>query len=351
MLSATWPCENHGAADAVGAVNAAASGGRGLISSSVYGPVPSRRLGRSLGINNIPPKICSYSCVYCQLGKTERRQIRRQALYEPHCLARSVRERAKQLREKGELIDYLAFVPDGEPTLDINLGKEIELLKTSGIKIAVITNASLIWYEDVRRDLQKADWVCLKVDAVTPDVWNRVNRPHRQLKLDIILDGLLHFARSFRGVLTTETMLIMGINDDSREVSKTADFLAHLKPAKAYLAVPTRPTAELVKPATDQMMNNAFRTFREKLKRVECLTGYEGNTFVSTGNVAEDLLSITAVHPMREDAVNELLHKSNEDWGVVRGLINNGRLLEIRYQGKKFYARKLAGRVSDSNNS
>lgn len=298
-------------------------------------------MGRSLGINNIPPKKCSYSCVYCQLGQTAERQIKRQVFYKPNDLARSASERVKQLRKKGELIDYLAFVPDGEPTLDINLGKESELLKKLGISIAVITNGSIIWREDVRDDLKKADWVCLKTDTVTPDIWNRVNRPHKQLKLDIILDGMLRFARSFQGVLTSETMLIKGINDDISEVSKIADYLAELKPAKAYLAVPTRPTAELVKPASNQMINNAFQTFRKKLDGVECLIGYEGNAFASTGNAAEDLLSITAVHPMREDAVNELLHRLNEDWGVVRELINDGRLLELKYKGKKFYARKL----------
>jgi len=138
-----------------------------LTDSIVYGPVPSRRLGRSLGINNIPPKICSYSCVYCQLGRTVNMQIKRQNFYQSIDLANSVRKRVEQLRKKSEFIDYLAFVPDGEPTLDINLGEELELLGPLGIKLAVITNASLIWRKDVQQDLQKADLVCLKVDAVS----------------------------------------------------------------------------------------------------------------------------------------------------------------------------------------
>jgi len=100
---------------------------------NVFGPVPSRRLGRSLGINNIPPKICSYSCVYCQLGRTLRMEIERRAFYEPEELIRAVRERVEELREGGERIDYLTFVPDGEPTLDSNLGEEIAALKDLGI--------------------------------------------------------------------------------------------------------------------------------------------------------------------------------------------------------------------------
>ena len=244
--------ETYGAVDAVREGSAAANGGRTLTSSLVYGPVPSRRLGRSLGINNIPPKRCPYSCVYCQLGQTVDMQIKRSIFYQPLELARNVRERVRQLREKRELIDYLAFVPDGEPTLDINLGKEIELLRALGIKIAVITNASLIWHEDVQQDLQKADWVCLKVDAVTPDIWHSINRPHEKIKLDNILEGILGFAKSFQGELTTETMLIRGINDSEHEFNKIAAFLTELKPAVAYLAVPTRPPAEQVEPATEQ---------------------------------------------------------------------------------------------------
>lgn len=312
-----------------------------MISSMVYGPVPSRRLGRSLGINNIPPKRCSYSCIYCQLGRTADMQIKRKAFYEPLELARRVRERVKQVREKGELIDYLAFVPDGEPTLDINLGKEIELLRALGIKIAVITNGSLVWREDVRQDLQKADLVCLKVDAVTPDIWRSINRPHKHLKLDIILDGMLRLAKSFQGELTSETMLIRGINDETREVSRIAGFLAELKPARAYLAIPTRPPAEPVNPASEQSINSAYQTFSKRLSRVEYLIGYEGNAFASTGNAADDLLSITAVHPMREEAVTELLNRLGTGWETVQKLINNGSLVELEYQGKKFYARKL----------
>lgn len=313
-----------------------------MTSSLVYGPVPSRRLGRSLGINNIPPKKCSYSCVYCQLGLTADIQIRRRVCYQPQEIVRNVRERIGLLREKSESIDYLAFVPDGEPTLDINLGIIIKLLREFEIKIAVITNASLIWHEDVQQDLLKADWISLKVDAFTPDIWREINRPHRDLNLDDILKGMLGFAKLFKGELTTETMLIRGINDSEDEAKKIAAFLAELKPTKAYLAVPTRPPAEQVEPAIEQSLNNAYQTFSRRLNSVEYLIGYEGNAFASTGNIANDLLSITAVHPMREEAVGIMLDKLNVDWGVVRDLIDNGSLVETEYQGKKFYARKIA---------
>jgi len=102
-------------------------------------------------------------------------------------------------------------------------------------------------------------------------------------------------------------MLIRGVNDDVQEINKIADFLAELKPDKAYLAIPTRPPAERIEPATEQALNTAYQTFVKRLSKVEYLIGYEGNAFASTGNATNDLLSITAVHPMREEAVKELL--------------------------------------------
>ena len=122
-----------------------------------FGPVPSRRLGRSLGVNNIPPKTCTYACVYCQLGGTTAMATRRRTFYNPADLQRAVSDKVAEARKRGEPVDYLAFVPDGEPTMDANLGAAIDLLKPLEIKIGVITNASLLWREDVRDDICKAD--------------------------------------------------------------------------------------------------------------------------------------------------------------------------------------------------
>jgi len=318
--------------------------------SIIYGPVPSRRLGRSLGINNIPPKICSYSCVYCQIGNASDMQVKRDTFYEPLEIARCVREKVKQIKEKGEFVDYLSFVPDGEPTMDANIGKEIQLLRALGIKIAVITNASLIWRKDVRHDLQKADWVSIKVDSTNPEVWRRINRPHGGLRLDVILEGVTSFARTFEGILTTETMLIKGVNDDIGGIEQVVDFLEKLEPDIAYIAIPTRPPAEQVEPATEQIINMAYQLFTERLRNVEYLVGYEGNAFASTGNVVEDLLSITAVHPMREDAILEILRKAKAGWDIIEKLIEDGKLAETEYQEKKFYIRKFprySSRVSE----
>ncbi len=309
-----------------------------------FGPVPSRRLGKSLGINNIPPKICSYSCIYCQLGRTNNMQINREKFYKPEEITHAVANKVKKARERGESIDYLTFVPDGEPTIDINLGKEIGLLRSLslGIKIAVITNSSLIWKEDVRDDLHKADWVSLKIDAVSQGIWQRIDRPHGSLKLDKILEGISEFSRTFNSNLATETMLVQDVNNDTEELEQVADFIAGLNPKKSYISIPTRPPAEKwVKPVTEYEINKAYQIFKERGIDAEYLIGYEGNAFAFTGNVEENLLSITSVHPMRKDGVNKLLAKAKADWSIIEKLIKEDKLVEVKYKDKKFYMRRL----------
>ncbi len=316
------------------------------MNSISYGPVPSRRLGRSLGINNIPPKICTYACVYCQLGNTINMQVDRTTFYQAEEVARAVTGQVRKVKERGESVDYLTFVSDGEPTLDANLGEEIGLLKPLDAKIAVITNASLIWHGDVREDLGKADWVSLKIDAVSEEVWHQIIRPHKSLELGAILEGMRNFASTFKGELTTETMLIQDFNDNSEELEKIAHFLVKLKPNKAYLAIPTRPPARReIRAAAESAINIAYQAFSERLSGVEYLIGYEGNAFASTGNIKNDLLGITSVHPMREEAVIEFLEKTGNDWTVIERLIEDGALVELEYQGKKFYMRKLPDRA------
>ena len=312
-----------------------------------FGPVPSRRLGRSLGINNIPAKVCSYSCIYCQLGRTVERSSERKRFYAPEEVFKDVERRFREVKRKGEVVDYLTFVPDGEPTLDENLGVEIDLLRELGVPIAILTNSSLIWREDVREDLLKLDLVSLKVDAVNERVWRRINRPEKSLKLQDILDGILEFSKKFKGKLITETMFVEGV-EYGEEFEKIAEFLSRVKPDKAYVAIPTRPPAESwVKPAREETVNKAFQEFSKRLGegRVEYLIGYEGEAFSSTGDLEENLLSITSVHPMREEGVKRLLKRANADWTVVERLLAEGKLIKLEYEGHIYYMRKLPSRA------
>ena len=310
-----------------------------------FGPVPSRRLGQSLGINNIPPKICTYSCIYCQLGRTNNQIVQREAFYKPKEINHAVKDKIKEARGRGETIDYLTFVPDGEPTLDINLRKEIEKLKKLNIRVAVITNGSLLWKKDVQDDLSKADCVSLKIDTVNEKNWKKINRPHRLLKIGEVLSGLNEFSQNFQGELITETMLIKNTNDNTQELEKIADFIEGLIPKKSYISIPIRPpTEKWVTPAAEFDINMAYQVLKERGIDAEFLTGYEGNAFAYTGNVEEDLLSITCVHPMREEGVNNFLSKAKAGWSIIEKMIKEDKLVEVGYKGNKFYMRKLPGK-------
>ena len=306
-----------------------------------FGPVPSRRLQKSIGINNIPAKICSYSCVYCQVGRTTEMEDNRRSFYKPDAIFLDVQRRVSQAAEKSERVDYLTFVPDGEPTLDINLGKEIILLKTLGIPVGVITNSSLLWRDDVRKELSKADWISLKIDAVQKLPWLHINRPHKMIRLPMILEGILAFAKEFTGTLVTETMLVSGVNDTDDNLKAVAEFIHRVQPYRAYLSIPTRPPAErMVRCPDEKTLNRAYQFFANKVHRVEYLINYEGDGFACTGDVERDLLSITAVHPMREEGVKVFLARAGSSWAVVDRLLAQGEITTTEHNGNLFFLRK-----------
>jgi wyosine [tRNA(Phe)-imidazoG37] synthetase (radical SAM superfamily) len=266
----------------------------------------------------------------------------RSSFYEPEQIFNEIALRIEELKKSNEKVDYLSFVPDGEPTLDINLGKTIKRLKTLGIRIAVITNASLIWDEQVRDDLLNADWVSLKIDSIDEGIWRKIDRPHGSLSLLKILDGIRQFSRQFKGTLVTETMLVKGLNDSMNVLEQTADFIGGIQPATAYILVPTRPPAEKwVLPPDEITLNTAYQIFIKSIKHVELLTHSEGTDFTFTGDAEKELLSILAVHPMSKDAIKEFLDKSKTDWGLIEGLINTHRIRRVEYAGNEYLIRNL----------
>ena len=309
---------------------------------TVFGPVPSRRLGRSLGINNIPAKKCTYSCVYCQLGATVARRTERGTFYSPDELASRISLAVDTVRDRGETIDYLTFVADGEPTLDLNLGRAIRALKPLGIRIAVITNGTLLWREEVRADLAEADWVSVKVDSVDGAMWYRLNEPHHALAFDTVMTGIKRFAAEFEGELATETMLVHGMNSGDRSLEEIALFIARLAPKAAYLSIPTRPPAnDWVHAPDDVTLATASVLFGRHIGVFKYLFDFEGSSFSVSGDAERDLLSIAAVHPLRSDSVAQLLKEDHADWALVRKLLDQGKLIAATYEGHAYYRANL----------
>jgi wyosine [tRNA(Phe)-imidazoG37] synthetase (radical SAM superfamily) len=307
----------------------------------VFGPVPSRRLGRSMGVNNIPYKVCSYACVYCQVGKAVKMQVERRAFYPSDDIVRQVEKKLNGLLTH-ELPDYITIVPDGEPTLDIHIGELILKLKTFGLPVAVISNGSLIDHKEVRAELMNADYISFKVDAVNHAAWKRVNKPHKDLNLNSILKAIRDFSACYQGKLVTESMLLKNVNDTVDELESLAQFIQEIRPGIAYIAIPTRPPAfKNVFPAGEDTIARAYEIFTSHSLSSELLIGYEGNAFASSGNFTDDLLSITAVHPMRKDAVLELMTKCGVNEESLNVLIDNGLIKTIHFNNQIYYLRKF----------
>lgn len=268
--------------------------------------------------------------------------VEREEYYTVDEVFETVEKKVETAEENGETIDYISFVPDGEPTLDKSLEEKIEAIKDLGFKVAVISNASLISHESVKEALHRADWVSLKMDAVSLDEWKKINRPHEELNLQDILDGVYEFSDEFPKNLNTETMLVGGVNDNTKALKNTADEIAEIGVDKNYIAIPTRPPAEdWARSPDEKKITEAYNIFKERGIDVEYLIGYEGDKFASSGDITEDLLSITSVHPMRERQVQRLLEKLDADWNEVYELVEERKLVETQFKGEKFYARKL----------
>lgn len=307
-----------------------------------FGPVPSRRLGQSLGINNVTTKSCSYTCVYCQVGETTDKLIEPRSFFSPEDIHDAVVERLLQTQEAGQRVDYLTFVPDGEPTLDSSLGESIRTLQSLDIPVAVITNSTLLSRAEVRAALTMADLVSIKVDSVDEAIWRRINLPHRDLQLSSILQGIRQFAEEYTGSLITDTMLIANLNDSVDALTATADFIASIAPQAAFLAVPTRPTTVKGVHGVDEAgLLRAHQIYSSRLTEVELLAGHEVGEFAHSGNARDDLLAITAVHPMREDDVRQLLADDNAEWGLIESLLSDGELKMLEYGGSNFYLRPV----------
>ena len=279
---------------------------------TIFGPILSRRLGRSLGVNNVFRKYCSYSCIYCQAGRTTNLTIERRKFHEPESVLRELESALKSIDWE---IDYVTFVPNGEPTLDSNLGEEISLIKDLGVKIAIITNSSLLFREDVRRDLWESDLVSLKVDSVREESWRKINRPHRALSLNKVMEGMREFSSEYSGRLLTETMVIGNFKYKEKEIEEISHFIGELDPEVAYLSLPVRPPSEkrVTLPTSETL--NKFKEARSSLNYKVLSEDVEQEVRV------EDLPEIVKVHPIK----------------VNSSIKDHPGLKVVEYSGKKYY--------------
>lgn len=311
--------------------------------SYVYGPVPSRRLGQSLGVDPIPSKTCNYNCVYCQLGRTKPVTNERRDFFPPGEILAQVRDSLERHRP-GE-IDYVTFVGQGEPTLCASLGWLIRQVKAmTDIPITVITNGALLHQSDVREKLAAAAVVMPTLDAADQATFRRINRPWPRFRIAEIIAGIAVFRETFHCQLWIEVMLVKGLNDDEATLLGIRDALARIHPDRVQINVPIRPPAESwVEIPDDEAIVHATAILGEA---AEVVAPYEG-TFDLSGfaDVTEAVLAVIRRHPMRESRLVETLDlfAPGKVQATLARLESSGRARRHVYRDEAFWG--YAGRA------
>ena len=219
----------------------------------IYGPVKSRRLGLSLGITLTPYKICSFNCVYCQLGRTTLQAHERKEYIPVQEMVNELKSWFFHNAQQAKNLNYITLSGAGEPTLNIKIGEVIiEIKKITALPIAVITNASLLNMPSVRKELCNADLIVPSLDSVDLTSFIKIDRPKEEIKIEGIIDGLVNLRKEFKGKVWLEVMLVKGINDGLEQVRKLKEIIDKINPDKVQLNSPVRSTAEPQVQAVDK---------------------------------------------------------------------------------------------------
>ncbi|MFX1516372.1 MAG: radical SAM protein [Promethearchaeota archaeon] len=303
----------------------------------IYGPVPSRRLGQSLGISPIPEKTCNYNCIYCQLGKTTNFTNHRTHFFNPKEILSEISEALKQERK----IDYITFVGEGEPTLSKDLGVLIDKIKAlSSVPIAVITNGSLFSSKTVRQELRNADVIIPTFDAGNSRLFRYINRPHKEISFENLVVGLKKLRQEFNNEIWIEVMLLKGINDSNETLEEIKGFLDKFRPNKVQINIPSRPPSEQwVKiPDTTTLTLGKLILGSTQVLPLNEIGLVNSNLFKTP---VDAIFFITKRHPLRYDQALEIIRQFNiDDPETHLNEIIAKRVIKIlEYQERKFIYR------------
>jgi wyosine [tRNA(Phe)-imidazoG37] synthetase (radical SAM superfamily) len=300
----------------------------------IYGPVPSRRLGYSLGIDILPFKTCTLDCIYCQLSPTTNKTIKRKKFY-PY---EAVMSQIKESVFSGKKINYITFSGSGEPTLNLDLGKMIrEIKKITSIPVAVLTNSTLLIRESVRESLMTADLVVPSLDAATQDIFLKINRPHKSLHIDEVIEELNDFNKKYKGLLWLEIMLVRGLNDSPQHIKKLSKAISDIAPDRIQLNTVIRPPAEkFAKPLSLKEMEKIRDVFGEKCEIIAQFNRKEQSS--QSENLEKDIISLIQRRPVTLfDISNSLGKNQNEIIKYLDILIKEKKIKEVEHKGLIFY--------------
>jgi wyosine [tRNA(Phe)-imidazoG37] synthetase (radical SAM superfamily) len=300
----------------------------------LYGPVPSRRLGRSLGIDLVPRKICTYDCIYCQIGNTtEKTLVRRE--YVP---VRDILEEVKRfLKEETSSIDYLSLSGSGEPTLHSQIRLVIEGIKAiTSIPVAVITNGSLLYEEEVRQDLLLADIVLPSLDAVSSEVFMKINRPCPEFFIEKVIEGLIEFRKIYKGQIWLEILFCKGVNDSKEELLKMKKVVDCIQPDRIHLNTVVRPPSEKwVAPLNQKEIEKIRDFFGEKAEIISEFDRHPSS--VLERDIKEEILEILKRRPLSPSDLSKGMGiPQNELDKYVEPLTQEGKI-KTRIFGDSIY--------------
>ncbi len=300
-------------------------------SEHIFGPVPSRRLGRSLGIDLVPAKTCTYDCLYCQLGRTTQKTTERKSWI-------AIDEITAELKDKlSTKPDYITLSGSGEPTLHSGCGLLIGKIKqVTDIPIAVITNGSLLFEPEVRRELLGADVVIPSLDAGDEETFKKVNRPRAEISFDKMLQGLIDFRREFKGKYWLEVFLVEGLNDSDEQIEKIAGCIEKIRPDKVQLNTVSRPPAENVKAVGSQRLQQIAKRI---YKNAEIIADFKSSEEASDFKAkSSDIVEMLKRRPCSvDDIVVGLKISKIEVLKYIEKLIKSGRIEQTRQEDRIFY--------------
>jgi len=300
----------------------------------LYGPVPSRRLGRSLGIDLVPHKICTYDCIYCQIGNTTDKTLVRKE-YVP--VKEVLEELRRFLEEETSSIDHLSLSGSGEPTLHSQIRLVIEGIKAiTSIPIAVITNGSLLYEEEVRQDLLRADIVLPSLDAVTPEVFTKINRPRPGFSIEKVIEGMVKFRKVYKGKIWLEILFCKGVNDGKEELLKMKKVVDRIQPDRIHLNTVVRPPSEKwVLPLDEAEMEKIKEFFGEKAEIISEFDRHPSS--IPERDIKEEILKILRRRPLSiSDLSKGMGISQNELDRYIKPLIQEGKI-QTRNFGDSIY--------------
>ena len=303
--------------------------------SHIFGPVPSRRLGRSLGIDLVPFKTCSFDCVYCQLGKTTNLTVKCDDYYDPLEIIADFKERIRIVEKN---TDYITISGSGEPTLNKSIGLIIdEIKKLTDIPVAVLTNGSMLWKREVADAILAADLVIPSLDAGTEEVFLRVNRPSPELAFRQVVEGLETFTNRYKGNVWIEVFLLKGLSDSIKEIEAISANLKNVRKERIQLNTVARPACEnFALPVSRSRMEKLLKIMPEETEVIADFSMEEKEVFRKIDE--DEVINLLERRPCtKEEISNSLGVHLNEIIKLIEVLERSGEIVNENRGGRNYY--------------